>query len=273
MQRNLAVIGIGNMARSIIAGILNSDMPISKIIIFDKNPEQYASFPQEIKTIHRAETIAKAVSLADCVLIAVKPQNYDEVLAEIASVPDHFTKLYISIGAGITSHSVSAHLNNACVIRVLPNLPMLIGQGVSVICENPQARSEDFTFVSSIFQCAGSILLINEAEMNRIIGVTSSSPAYVFQFINAIYQGALAQELPDRNLLNAICDVVIGSAQMLKSSSESPEVLIERVASKGGTTEQALNKLKEYCFDEAISEAMKACTNRADELGNAQAKQ
>ena len=103
--------------------------------------------------------------------------------------------------------------------------------------------------------------------MNRMIGVTSSSPAYVFQFINAIYQGALAQGLPDRDLINIICDMVIGSALLLKKSSDTPEEWVARVASKGGTTERALEKLKEFQMNDAIAEAMIACTNRADELG------
>jgi pyrroline-5-carboxylate reductase len=100
-----------------------------------------------------------------------------------------------------------------------------------------------------------------------MIGVTSSSPAYVFRFIDAIYQGALQQGVPDRELLSAICDVVIGSALLLKGSEDTPEELISKVASKGGTTEKALEKLTEYQFDNAIFSAMLACTQRAEELG------
>ena len=99
-----------------------------------------------------------------------------------------------------------------------------------------------------------------------MIGVTSSSPAYVFQFISAIYEGALAQGLSNDGLLDAICDVVIGSAMTLKGSEDSPEEWITRVASKGGTTERALATLNEHRVSEAIGEAMKACTARADEL-------
>ena len=103
--------------------------------------------------------------------------------------------------------------------------------------------------------------------MNRIIGVTSSSPAYVFKFIDAICKGAASQGLDEKDLLNAVCDMVIGSALLLKSSSDTPSALISKVASKGGTTEQALLKLDEGGFDKAIENAMKACTLRADELG------
>ena len=267
MARTLAVIGVGNMASAIIAGISASDIDIAKIILFDKNTEQYGKLNDCRVSFSYADSVADAVKTADCVLLSVKPQNYSDVLSEISRVLGHEKKIYISIGAGITSESVSTSLGNACVIRVLPNVPMLIGEGMSVICKNDNASKNDFDFVCDIFGSAGSVLLINEAEMNRIIGVTSSSPAYVFRFINAIYNGALLQGLCDEGLLDAICDVVIGSAMMLKSSKDTPEELISRVASKGGTTEQALKTLDEHSFDKIIADAMVACTNRADELG------
>jgi pyrroline-5-carboxylate reductase len=103
--------------------------------------------------------------------------------------------------------------------------------------------------------------------MNRIIGVTSSAPAYVFKFIDAICKGADIQGLDGTSLLNSVCDMVIGSAMLLKGSSDSPSELIAKVASKGGTTEQALIKLNDGNFDDVVKEAMIACTARADELG------
>ncbi len=267
-ERSLAVIGVGNMAKAIISGVLSSDIDISKFILFDKKPSQYKEYNELNKDIFVfADSVSSAVEKADCVLISVKPQNYNEVLSEISTAKNFDKKMYISIGAGITSKSVSGALGGACTIRVLPNVPMLIGKGVSAICKNPKALPEDFNFVCSVFKSAGSILLIDENEMNRIIGVTSSSPAYVFKFINSIYEGALAQGLSDKELLNTICDMVIGSALLLKQSDDSPEELISKVASKGGTTERALLKFDEYKFEEAIIEAMVACTNRADELG------
>ncbi len=266
VSKKFAVIGVGNMAKAILGGVLSSELPISQIFLFDRNSAQYGSFASSVLFV-QAQSIADAVCSADIVLLSVKPQNYDEVLSEIQTATDFDQKLYISIGAGISSQSVSERLNGANVVRVLPNVPMLIGQGVSVICQNPSVQQDDFDFVCSLFRSAGSILLIDEKDMNPIIGVTSSSPAYVFQLISAMYQGALAQGLSNDGLLEAICDVVIGSALTLKGSQDSPEEWISRVASKGGTTERALATLNNYHFSEAICEAMKACTARADELG------
>jgi pyrroline-5-carboxylate reductase len=177
--------------------------------------------------------------------------------------------LYITIAAGITVQAVSEALGNAKVVRVLPNLPMTVGLGVSVICKNPLVSRQDFDFVTSLFASAGSSLLIDESEMNRIIGVTSSSPAYVFKFIDAVCKSAMLQGLPEEGLKEAVCDVFIGAATLLKHSEETAEELISRVCSKGGTTEQAIGYMENADIDRIIHEAMVACTKRADELGKA----
>ncbi|MBE6535189.1 MAG: pyrroline-5-carboxylate reductase [Ruminococcaceae bacterium] len=267
MSCKLAVIGVGNMAKAIIAGIQKSDTNISEIILFDKNKEQYLSLPDGACSYKIADSVFSAVNDADCVLLSVKPQNMSDVLAQISKVEAHSQKLYITIAAGITVDAVSGSLGNARTVRVLPNLPMTVGHGVSVICKNEDVAKPDFDLICSIFEPTGSTLIINESEMNRIIGVTSSSPAYVFKFINAIYKGALAQGLPADGLVDAICDVFIGSALLLKQSGETPDQLASKVASKGGTTERALLCLESADIDRIVLDAMLACTERADELG------
>ena len=266
MSRNLSVIGVGNMAKAIIGGILASDMAIDKIFLYDKYPECCSAFKDNDR-FAIVDSIEDAIRFGDVVLLSVKPQNYPEILNEIKSSLDYKDKLYISIGAGISVKSVSDALDGANVVRVLPNLPMTIGKGVSAICRNKKIEPNDFDFVTSVFMSAGGVILIDECEMNRIIGVTSSSPAYVFKFIDAICKGAAAQGLDENTVLDAVCDMVIGSAMLLKTSNETPSALISKVASKGGTTEQALIKLENGEFDKIIKEAMIACTARANELG------
>jgi pyrroline-5-carboxylate reductase len=146
---------------------------------------------------------------------------------------------------------------------------MLVGQGVSVICRAEDVSEEDFAFVRSVFEASGSVTVIDESEMNRIISVTSSSPAYVFAFIDAIYKGALEQGLEIEGLLESVCDVVIGSAALLKAGGLSPEEQIKRVTSKGGTTERAMAVLREQDLAGTVAQAMKACTARAEEMDRA----
>lgn len=266
MKRSLAVIGVGNMAKSIIAGITSSGVGVSHFYLFDTNEATYESMQNHGSFVY-SKSIEDAVASADTVLLSVKPQNYPEVLEIIKNTGGYEKKLYISIAAGITSQSVSQELGGATVVRVLPNLPMTIGKGVSAICNNPSAAPSEIEFVNAVFASAGSTMFIEEDEMNRIIGVLSSSPAYVFKFVDAICKGADAQGLDGRKLLGAVCDVLIGSAELLKSLPDTPEELISKVASKGGTTQRAIDTLNEHDFDSIIAQAMIACTARADELG------
>ena len=267
MRNSLAVIGVGNMAKAIISGILTPEAPkdISTIHLYDVNSSQYTSLLSE--KVVADTSIADAVSSSDTVLISVKPQNYPEVLEAIRNTSDYQAKLYISIGAGISTDSIKAVLGNVSVVRALPNLPMVIGKGVTAICNTDTVANEDVILVKDIFSSSGSVLMIDESEMNRIIGVTSSSPAYVFKFISAICEGAKAQGIDNEVILSTVCDMVIGAAYMLKNSNISAEELISRVASKGGTTEKALASLDASGFDKAIIDAMIACTARANELG------
>lgn len=266
-MHRLAVIGVGNMAKAVIGGMVRSNIQISDILLFDRNTAQYDDLKVLPFDFTYSDSIKDAVTKADLVLLSVKPQNYNEVFSEITEVEKYSEKTYISIAAGIKAEEVSLALGGAGVIRVLPNIPMVIGQGVSLVCRNPLVDKDFFEYVSSLFASSGSVMVIDEFEMNRLISVTSSSPAYVFRFINAIYQGAVEQGLDASQLLDVICDVVIGSAMLLKGSSDTPLELCSKVASKGGTTEQALKMLDTLDFDGIISKAMKACTVRADELG------
>lgn len=265
-RKKLAVIGYGNMAKAIIGGVINSNADISDIIIFDINSNQYVS-DANADIIKVSDSMESAIINADAVLLSVKPQNFTDILPRIKTIDGYKNKLYISIAAGISTASIRDALGDVSIIRVLPNIPMTIGQGVSVICRNPRVAASDFDYVKDIFSRSGSVLDIEEEEINRFIGVTSSAPAYVFKFIDAICKGAQAQGIDYDRVLEVVCDMLIGSAMMLKRGELTPEELISRVASKGGTTERALSVLNERDFSGALIDAMKACTDRAEELG------
>ena len=266
----IAFIGVGNMAGAIISGITSSKTPVAwdDIVLFDKFTQQYDKFSG--KPFVAASSATDAVELADCVVLATKPQNFPEVLGELSAIEGIEKKLIITIAAGITTETVSRALNGAAVVRVLPNTPMLIGMGVTAACRNPLVSDEDFEYALSLFRPSGSVIVIDESEMNRIICVLSSSPAYVFNFIQAICDGADAQGLDGNALLPYVCDMVIGSATLLKKgmeeSGKSAEEQIRTVCSKGGTTERAIWSLRDDGFAQMMDKAMKACTARADEL-------
>lgn len=262
----IGFIGVGNMASAIISGITAGGYPTDKIFLYDLLSQKTVAFAEKGAVVVNSEE--EIYDNCDCIVLAVKPQNYPEVIDKLANYSKGEDKqtLYISIAAGITTDTVSKALNGAPVVRALPNTPMLIGQGVTVLCRNELVKDSDFDFACAVFSSAGEIFVIDESEMNRIISVTSSSPAYVFKFIKAICDGADAQGLDGKALLCSVCAVVSGAAQQLAKSGKTPDELVAMVCSKGGTTERAVAELDNFSFEHGIVSAMKKCTARADEL-------
>ena len=279
MCKKIAFIGVGNMATAILNGITSGEkclIPWSNIILYDRDSEKLEKYTFNGATI--AKSLEEAVYCADCVFLCVKPQTFPEIMPLIASVKDVNKKLFVTIAAGIAINKISEPTQGAPVVRVMPNTPMLIGQGVSAICRSANVSDSDFDFVRDIFSSAGKVIKIEEDEMNRIISVTGSSPAYVFMMIKAMYEGAVEQGLlndgishcglTEKELIDSICDTIIGSAMLMKSGEKSPDDQIKTVCSKGGTTERAVAELERNDFYRAFSNAMKKCTERADELGS-----
>ena len=275
MRKKIAIIGVGNMASAVIGGMMSAGFDMSDVILFDKHIEKMKPFADNGAII--ASSIEEAADMADCVMICVKPQGFGEVLQVLSTVNNATNKLYITIAAGITTKVISDAIGGVSVVRALPNTPILIGKGVTAICKGYGVTDEDFEFSCSLFAPASSILKINEDQMNKIICVTSSSPAYMFLIIKAMLDGAAKQGLlkcdehPDgldeKLLIGCICDTMIGSACLMKEGAKTPDEQIKTVASKGGTTERAIAELLEYRLPEAFSSAMQKCTTRADELG------
>ena len=280
MRQKISFIGVGNMASAILNGITTrASDPIawSDIALFDKNEEKMNNYA--ILGARIAKDLADAVKGSDCIVLCVKPQNFPEILPVLSDIDGIEDKLIISIAAGIATEAIAKGVRNAPIVRVMPNTPMLIGQGVSALCRTQNVRDEDFDFACKVFASAGKIIKITEDEINRIICVTGSSPAYVFMVIKAMYDAAVNQGLLrsadtdsglcEKDLLDAICDTLIGSAMLAKSSSKTLPEQIQTVCSKGGTTEQAVAELERYKLYEAFDSAMQRCTNRANELGQA----
>lgn len=278
MKRKIAFIGVGNMATAILNGITSGDrclVPWTNIVLFDRNSEKLERYVQMGATV--ATSLKNAVSVSDCVFLCVKPQNFAEILPLISGVTDAQKKLFVTIAAGISIKKISDSTYGAPVVRVMPNTPMLIGQGVSAICRSENVSDSDFDFICDVFSSAGKVIRIQESEMNRIISVTGSSPAYVFMMIRAMYEGAAAQGLlsdgvsnsglSDKELIDSICDTIIGSAMLMKAGNKTPDEQIKTVCSKGGTTERAVAELERYEFYKAFADAMAKCTERAEELG------
>lgn len=265
-MKKIGFIGAGNMATAIINGIISNNASLPENLnVFDLDAEKI-SLMQE-KGVNTLADSKAVVTNSDIIVLAVKPQNYAEVLQEIKAVTDE-SKIFVSIAAGISIAYVREQLGLNCpVVRVMPNTPLLLGKGASALCPSENISDEDFATVKNMFALSGTVEVIEEANMNEIISVNGSSPAYVYLFAKVMADYAKSCGIDYDKAMNLICATLEGSAEMLRNSGDDAETLIQKVSSKGGTTIAALNKLREYNFEEAVTEAMKACTNRAEELG------
>lgn len=266
-MKKLAFIGVGNMASAIINGILSSGAKVASandLVHFDRFETQCAPFAA--RGVEVAKSAPDAVKSAEYVLIAVKPQNLGELLDELSPL-DLDNKTFISICAGVSTETISRRLGKAVpIVRCMPNTPLSIGLGVTAMSRNRLVSDAGYEFARGIFTAAGMVIDLDESQMNTVICVNGSSPAYFYYFIDAMVKSARAQGLDCDNIVEAVCRTIIGSAEMLMRSGKTPEELIRAVTSPKGTTEQAMNELYAADVASTIDKAMRACTERAEEM-------
>lgn len=261
IMKKYSFIGVGNMASAIIRG-MESNAPTG---LYDKNKAQLEKFSGERFTAF--DTLSGAVEFADYIVLSVKPQNFEEVLSEIKSSGiDLSSKTFISIAAGITIDFITSRIGNVACVRTMPNTPLMIGKGVTAITRNELVDNGTFEEIKALFAGVGAVITMPESDLNPIISVTSSSPAYVYLFIKALSDGAKMQGLDYDNMTELVCKMLIGSAEMVLQSGKTPDELIRMVTSPNGTTERAMNVLYKEGFEKMLQDAMVECTKRAYEL-------
>lgn len=266
MSKKYGFIGAGNMATAIINGLIFSKASKPEnIYVFDVSEEKLSLMKE--KGVNTCKDGCEAVEESDIVVLAVKPQNYVEVLNTIKSVVDD-DKIIVSIAAGISIDFIRKNLEKNCkAVRVMPNTPLLLGKGATALCPSDNLSDEEFKPVYDMFALGGEVEIFTEDHMNTIIAVNGSSPAYVYLFAKAMADYAKENGIPYEKAMKLICATLEGSAAMLRESGDDADTLIKKVSSPGGTTIAALDTLKEYNFYEGIKKAMDSCTKRAFELG------
>ena len=262
----IGFIGAGNMAGAIVNGIIGTKtFPAGYIYIYDIDTEKCNVF--SAKGVHVVKDTTELIQKSDIVFLAVKPQNFAEVLTAAKSAVTEKT-LFVSIAAGISTAYITDLLKCKCpVIRTMPNTPLLIGKGATAICRTDNVPDGQFDLVKSLFAACGTVTELEESQMNAVISVNSSSPAYFYLFAKAMLDSAVAQGIHRETALDLIAQTMEGSAEMLRESGKSPEELIKMVSSPGGTTLKALDVLYDRGCEQMIGDAMLACTKRAEELG------
>ncbi len=254
----IGIIGAGNMGKAI-ASRLNK-----KILISDADARKLRNAKKKNTLIARSNV--DLARRANTIILAVKPQDITSVLKEIALFSKG--KLVISIAAGIKTKFIERRIGKARVIRVMPNMPAILGKGISALAKGRSASKKDLAAARAIFLALGEVVEVREPLIDAVTAVSGSGPAYYFFFTDALQKGAAALGLNKRLSSQLAKSTFIGAAEVAKSIDISATDFIKKVASKGGTTEAALKTFKKSGFERIIKQALKAACGRSRRLSN-----
>lgn len=261
-------IGAGNMGEVLIRGLLQSgSVKKSDIIASDTNSERLKSIAKAYG-VRTTTSNVELVEKASIIIIAVKPQNIDDLLDEL-SASSHEKHLFISIAAGVVTDKIAAKMHHKSgIIRVMPNAPASVLAGIAALCPGRNVSPADLKRAVSIFECVGKAVIIkNEALMDVVTGLSGSGPAFAFLVIESLSDAGvqLGISRPEASLLAA--QTVYGAAKMLLETGRHPSELKDIVATPGGTTFAGLKMLEKGNFRSTIMDAVEAATARSRELG------
>ena len=257
-------IGAGNMATAIISGLVSSGIPSDSIIIYDKN--SYNS--QNVKTKFNVLTANSNMDVAeksDFIFLCVKPDVVEVVANEIKDIISD-TTVIVSIAAGRSIAFLETLFgDDKKIVRVMPNTPAQVGEGMSAVCCNSAAEKDVYAIVA-IFNNLGRCERIPEKLFDTVTAVSGSSPAYVFMLIEAMADGAVQGGIPRDKAYTFAAQAVLGSAKMVLETGIHPGALKDMVCSPGGTTIDAVASLENDGFRNAIIKAMEACREKSKRL-------
>lgn len=271
MKTKLGFIGGGNMASSLIGGLINNSGELkltpNDIMVFEPNVEKAQQLHSQFN-IELASDNQQLLAHANVVVIAVKPQVLQSVLEPLKETFKAHKPLIISIVAGITSSSIEAWLKGEfAVVRVMPNTPALVGAGASGLYANQRVSNEQRILTADLINAVGVSCWVNsEADIDSVTALSGSGPAYFMLFIQCLIEAAQAAGLDADTAKELAVATASGSAKLVANSEQSLGTLIDNVTSPGGTTEQALNSFQSNNFSSIINAAFEAARVRSQEL-------
>jgi pyrroline-5-carboxylate reductase len=268
MQNNMKIsfIGGGNMASALIGGLAGTLTAGANIHVIDINADALRKLQQQFG-VTTSQQIGAAIAQSDVIVLAVKPQQMKEVVAQLQ--PFVSSQLVLSIAAGIRAIDLSRWMNgHAAIVRTMPNTPALIGKGITGMVATAGVSKEQRAAADAIMRAVGqTVWLDDEALIDPVTAVSGSGPAYVFYFIEAMQQAAQEMGLSEEQGKQLAIATFVGASQLAAQSTDPIAVLRDRVTSKGGTTHAALTNMEASGVKDAIGRAMKAAAARGKELG------
>lgn len=266
-DQTIAFIGGGNMARSLIGGLIADGAAADKIWVSDPDESQLDGLKQRFP-VHTTPDNRQAVEAADVVVLAVKPQILKGVAEALRETIQAHRPLVVSIAAGIREPAITAWLGgNVAVVRAMPNTPALVRSGATALYANQAVSESQRSLAESILRAAGLTLwLDDEAQMDAVTALSGSGPAYFFLIMEAMQAAGTALGLPPETARLLTLETAFGAAKMALESAEDASRLRERVTSPGGTTEQALKVLEEAGVRDIFQRALEAARDRSQAL-------
>jgi pyrroline-5-carboxylate reductase len=260
----VAIIGAGVMGETLLSGLIRGGHAPADLVVGEKRVERAA----ELREKYGVEVVAntEAAARADTVALVVKPQDMGEVLLEIAPHL-HAGQLLVSLAAGITTAYIEQHIpEGIAVVRVMPNTPALVDEGMAAISPGTHCDEEHLAVAEGMLSVTGRVVRVPEKQQDAVTAISGSGPAYLFFVVEAMIEAGVHLGLPRSTATELVVQTVVGSAKLLRETGDHPTVLRERVTSPGGTTAAAIRQLEDHKVRAAFITAMEAARDRSRAL-------
>lgn len=259
-----AIVGAGVMGETLLSGLIRAGRPVADLMVGEKRAERARELEERYAV--RVVDNATAAQEADTVALVVKPQDMGDVLNEISPFlrPG---QLLVSLAAGITTAFIESRVpEGVAVVRVMPNTPALVDEGMAAIAPGSHCDDEHLAEAEALLSSTGQVLRVPEKQMDAVTAISGSGPAYVFYIVESMIEAGVHLGLPRSTATDLVVQTVFGAGKMLKETGTHPTVLREQVTSPGGTTAAALRELEVHKVRAAFLEAMEAARDRSHDL-------
>jgi pyrroline-5-carboxylate reductase len=264
MSGIVAIIGAGVMGETLLSGLLRSGWKADELLVGEKRSERAEELHEKYGV--RVLSNTEVVEAAETIVLVVKPQDMRSVLYEISPYVSR-TKLVVSLAAGITTSFLEEALDEGVpVVRVMPNTPALVDEGMAAISPGSHCDEAHLDRAERLLAATGRVIRVPEQQQDAVTAISGSGPAYLFFVVEAMIEAGVLLGLPRDTATKLVVQTMLGSALMLRETGEHPTVLRERVTSPGGTTAAAVRELEDHKVRAAFLTAMEAARDRSREL-------
>ncbi|MGH3795588.1 MAG: pyrroline-5-carboxylate reductase [Pseudonocardiaceae bacterium] len=263
----IAVLGAGKIGEALLSGLIDAGRSPDDLMLTERYPDRAAELEKTYRV--RAVDTATAAREADVLVVAVKPQDIDPLLAELAGLIGPST-LVVSLCAGLPTRLYERRLPEGVpVVRVMPNTPMLVGEAMSAVSAGRFATETHLELAEELLGSVGKVVRVPESQQDAVTALSGSGPAYFFYLVEAMIDAGILLGLPRPMVTELITQSAVGAARMLRDTGDHPVLLREAVTSPGGTTIMAIRELEKHGVRAALLDAIEAARERSIELGRA----